>query len=122
MAGVPDIPSRDLWDDLFPFVPHLNPPGSLFMLRVIAYDITEPKRWQRIVTLCQDFGVRVQYSLFECWLEDAEFERLWAGLQAEINPATDRLIAYHLDAAAVRRRQGAGQTMILSEKVTCYVV
>ena len=87
MADSPDPPARDLWDDLFPAVPYLNPPGATLMLRVIAYDITEPKRWQRIANLCEDFGVRVQYSLFECWLEDAEFERLWTGLQAEIDPA-----------------------------------
>ncbi|HTI68628.1 MAG TPA: CRISPR-associated endonuclease Cas2, partial [Candidatus Limnocylindria bacterium] len=47
------------------------------MLRLVAYDIADPKRLHRVAMICENFGVRVQYSLFECWLEDDDFERLW---------------------------------------------
>lgn len=69
-----------------------------------------------------DSGVRIQYSLFECWLEEATFRSLWAKLQDHIDPKEDRLVAYTLDAAAVKKRQSAGDTMTCTEKVNIYVV
>ena len=92
------------------------------MLRIIAYDITEPKRWRRIVETCEDHGVRVQYSLFECWLEEDAFTALWAKLEQLIDPQEDRLVAYTLDAAATRKRRTAGDTMQCTAKANWYVV
>ena len=84
--------------------------------------ISDPKRLQRVAEACEDYGVRVQYSLFECWLEDESFEKLWDRLNGIITPAEDRLVAYVLDAAAVRRRRKAGDTMVLTDRVNCYIV
>lgn len=92
------------------------------MLRLVAYDISDPKRLQRIADLCEDYGVRVQYSLFECWLEDEAFDRLWTALQKTFDPETDRLAAYALDAGAVRERRKAGDRMVFTEPVRTYVV
>jgi CRISPR-associated protein Cas2 len=92
------------------------------MLRLIAYDIAEPKRWRRVHEVCEDFGVRVQYSLFECWLEEDRFQLLWARLHSLIEPKEDRLAAYTLDAAGARRRVFAGETMLGTQPVTCYIV
>jgi CRISPR-associated protein Cas2 len=113
---------RDLWEDLLPFVPHPKPPGNEFMLRLIAYDIADPKRLVRVADICEDYGTRVQYSLFECWLEDDAFQQLWDKLQSAINAAEDRLVAYQLDAAAAGRRKTAGATMNCTEKETFYYV
>ena len=78
------------------------------MLRLIAYDITCPKRLYRIARTCEDYGVRIQKSLFECWLDEERFGELWTRLGAQIEPATDRLVDYTLDAApcAAARRPG----------------
>lgn len=114
--------ARDLWDDLFPARPHARPPGADLMLHLIAYDIAEPKRWQRIVDLCLDHGTRVQYSLFECWLEADQFDRLWERLEAELDLKEDRLVAYVLDTGAARRRRAAGQTMQVTTRAVSYVV
>lgn len=118
----PTACARDLWDDLFPTRPHARPPGTEYMLYLIAYDISDPKRLQRIADICEDFGVRVQYSLFECWLEPEQFADLWARLQMAFQPESDRLVAYPLDAAAIRRRQSAGVTMVLTQRIQCYLV
>ena len=72
--------------------------------------------------ICEDYGTRVQFSLFECWLEDAAFHALWEKLQHTILPAEDRLVAYELDAAAARKRRTAGGTMICTERETFYYV
>lgn len=88
----------------------------------MSYDIADPKRWRRVHDVCEDFGVRVQYSLFECWLEEDRFHALWDKLKRLINPSEDRLVAYTLDAAGARRRAFAGETMLGTQPVTCYIV
>jgi CRISPR-associated protein Cas2 len=114
-------PPADLWDDLFPSSPHLHPPGSRIMLRLISYDITDPKRLHRVAEACLDFGVRVQKSIFECWLDTPDFERLWAELNGLIDPATDRLLAYSLDKTAARARRTAGEKMTITERPVVYI-
>lgn len=112
----------DIWDGLLPVVPHAKPPGEPTMLRLIAYDIADPRRWRRIANTCDDFGVRVQYSLFECWLEEDRFQQLWDKLKHLIDPKEDRLAAYTLGATDARRRVFAGETMLGTERATCYIV
>ena len=116
-------PPDPLTDDLLPLLPRsCHPPGSLVMLRLIAYDISDRKRWHRICETCEDFGVRVQLSLFECWLDDATFQAFWVGLEELIDPAEDRLAAYTLDAGAAGKRRTAGQGMICTQPCRYYVV
>ena len=117
------LPSRtDPLDDLLPVRPYDKPPGADIMLRLIAYDIAEPKRWRRICEACEDYGVRIQLSLFECWLEEEAFLDLWQKLQELLDPDEDRLVAYTLDAAAARKRRTAGYSMHCTEKTNCYIV
>jgi len=91
------------------------------MLILIAYDIADPKRLAKIAKTCEDFGVRVQYSLFECQLDREDFETLWRRLLDLIHAEEDRLVAYRLDARNARETLTAG-TMTCSEKVCCYLV
>ncbi len=67
-----------------------HPPGPTEMLTLVAYDISHPKRLTRVAGVCEDFGVRVQYSLFECRLEPRESERFWQRLLREIDPRETR--------------------------------
>ena len=91
------------------------------MLSLVGYDISDPKRLARVARVCEDFGVRVQYSIFECRLEEAEFIEFWLRLLAEINEDEDRLVAYKIDARCAKETKTAG-TMVCSEKVLCYLV
>jgi CRISPR-associated protein Cas2 len=110
------------WEDAHPRVPYeWNPPGDPEMLILIAYDITLPKRLVKVAKLLENWGERVQYSVFECRLEENSFEHLWAALLDIIDHEEDRLVAYRLDARAARRTLTAG-TMACSEKVICYLV
>ena len=92
------------------------------MLRVIAYDIADPKRLSRVARACEDYGVRVQKSLFECWLDADEFAKLWAQLSDILEPSVDRLVAYTLEASAFKRRQVAGETMVCSEEREFFIL
>lgn len=113
---------RDWWDDLLPVVPHGKPPGAEEMLRLIAYDIADPKRLYHLARACEDYGVRVQKSLFECWLDEDQFAALWTQLNDLLEPAADRLVAYTIDAAAVKRRQTSGEAMRCSEERMFFVM
>ena len=111
------------WFDAFPLVPYAKaPPGEKEMLTLLAYDISDQKRLAKVARICEDYGVRVQYSLFECWLEDDRFGLLWDKLSGLIDPGQDRLAAYSLDAAAARRREFAGDSMVATQPAVCYIV
>ena len=112
----------DWWNDLLPVQPHLNPPGAEIMLRVIAYDISDPRRLRRMANICADFGVRVQKSVFEFWLDEERFEELWRRLCAAMDAQSDVLMAYALDEKAARHRRSHGQRALLTERKNCYVL
>ena len=54
------------------------------MLHIIAYDITSDKRLRRVATICEDYGMRIEKSVFECELEHDDFEELWHRLECTI--------------------------------------
>ncbi len=91
------------------------------MLTLIAYDISQPKRLAKVAKVCEDYGVRVQYSVFECHLSPGEFDDLWLTLLDLIDEDEDRLVAYRIDARSARETLTAG-TMVCHEKVVCYLV
>ena len=110
------------WSDAFSQVPYeKSPPGEREMLTIVAYDITQQKRLARVAKVCEDYGVRVQYSLFECRLDENDFNEFWLHLLAEIDEDEDRLVAYRVDARSAKETMTAG-TMVCSEKVLCYLV
>ncbi len=122
-APLTHLPPAEAWWHLaFPRLPYTrNAPGEKEMLSLIAYDIADSRRLSRVARICADYGVRVQYSLFECRLEEDELDTLWRRLLKEIDEREDRLVAYKIDARCARDTLTAG-TMVCSEKVVCYVV
>jgi len=90
------------------------------MLTIVAYDITEPKRLVKVAKFCEDHGMRVQFSVFECRLEADQFDTFWNGLQQIIDPATDRILAYKICTTCAAEIRSAG-TQVHQEKVVAYV-
>ena len=110
------------WFEAFSQIPYeKSPPGAGEMLTVVAYDITDPKRLARVAKVCEDYGVRVQYSIFECRLDEDEFTDFWLKLLEEIDDDEDRMVAYKIDARCAKETLTAG-TMVCSEKAVCYLV
>ena len=91
------------------------------MLTLVAYDICDPKRLSRVAKVCEDYGVRVQYSVFECRLDEDEFTDFWLKLLDVIEESEDRLVAYKIDARSAKETLTAG-AMVCSERVVCYLV
>ena len=110
------------WHEAFPQVPYeKSAPGEGQMLTIVAYDISQPRRLSRVAKVCEDYGVRVQYSIFECRLTEEEFNNFWLALLEEIDEDEDRLVAYKLDARNAKETVTAG-TMVCAEKALCYLV
>lgn len=91
------------------------------MLRLIAYDIKFPRRLRRMALLCKDFGIRGEYSVFECDLSDGDFRTFWEQANDLIDPEQDRIIAYSLCESCVSRIQYGGNVMRQMEKKRIYV-
>ena len=90
------------------------------MLTLVAYDITERKRLGKVAKFCEDHGMRVQYSVFECRLEADSFTRFWEELNAVIHPNLDRIVAYKICTKCAREIHSAG-VQEHYEKVVAYV-
>ncbi|MBM4164563.1 MAG: CRISPR-associated endonuclease Cas2 [Lentisphaerae bacterium] len=78
------------------------------MVRLIAYDITTPKRLRRVAKTCEDYGCRIEKSVFECDLDEATFAIFWEQILGEIDPEEDSLIAYRVCKSCVKEIQSAG--------------
>lgn len=83
------------------------------MLVLISYDVRTDdeagrRRLRRVARACQDWGQRVQYSVFECEIDPAQWARLKARLLAEIDPERDSLRFYFLGANWRRRVEHHG--------------
>jgi CRISPR-associated protein Cas2 len=83
------------------------------MLVLITYDVrTEQaagrRRLRRVVRVCQNFGQRVQLSVFECLVDPAQWVEVRNRLIAEINEKEDSLRFYFLGANWRRRVEHVG--------------
>jgi CRISPR-associated protein Cas2 len=82
------------------------------MLVLVSYDVSEAKkgkrRLRRVAKACQDFGQRVQYSVFECIVDPAQWTELRNRLVGEINPEYDSLRFYFLGSNWKRRVEHIG--------------
>ena len=83
------------------------------MLVVVAYDVSTEsddgkRRLRRVAKLCEDFGQRVQKSVFECLVDAAQWMNLRAELIREISPGDDSLRFYFLGDNWSRRIEHVG--------------
>ena len=83
------------------------------MLVVVAYDVSTEseqgkRRLRHVAKLCEDFGQRVQNSVFECLVDAAQWTRLRARLVGEIEEADDSLRFYFLGDNWQRRIEHVG--------------
>ena len=59
---------------------------------LVSYDISNPKRLRRVARTLEGFGVRLQYSVFECPLDDLRLARLKADLQDLLRHDEDQVL------------------------------
>jgi CRISPR-associated protein Cas2 len=83
------------------------------MMVLVTYDVTVVKpegrrRLRRVAKTCEDYGQRVQNSVFECLVDPAMWVSLKTRLESEINPEQDSLRYYFLGSNWQRRVEHVG--------------
>ena len=83
------------------------------MFVLITYDVSTvekagQRRLRRVAQACADYGTRVQKSVFECQVGQAEWARLRDRLLPGIKPEEDSLRFYYLDEKAAQRIEHHG--------------
>ena len=83
------------------------------MLILITYDVNltaeqGAKRLRQISKTCLDYGVRVQYSVFECEITPAQWVALKEALLDIYDPDKDSLRFYHLGSKWKRKVEHYG--------------
>ena len=89
------------------------------MLHIVAYDIKDAKRLKKIARLCLDYGVRVQYSIFEFDLPEELTRNFLHELAGVIDPAEDKVMVVPICEKCRKHihLMGKAETFILPELV-----
>ena len=71
------------------------------MLMIVSYDVNTVdvsgrRRLRKVAKACLDWGIRVQNSVFECYLDWTQWIVLKAKLESICDPAVDSLRYYNM--------------------------
>ena len=83
------------------------------MFILISYDVAVTSeggqtRLRRVAKLCEDYGQRVQYSVFECIVDPAQWVTIKQKLINEIEQESDSLRFYYLGSNWRRKVEHVG--------------
>ena len=83
------------------------------MLVLVTYDVNTleeggKKRLRRVARACEDYGQRVQFSVFEIEVDPGQWAKLKCRLETAIKPAVDSLRYYYLGANWSRKIEHVG--------------
>jgi len=75
------------------------------MKYVVSYDIGNDKRRTKLSTLLEKYGTRVNYSVYECELNQTKFDKLLYEIELKklVNKKYDSLRFYYIHEAAMSR-------------------
>lgn len=96
------------------------------MLVLVSYDVATAdkagqKRLRRVAKICVNYGQRVQYSVFECMVDPAQWAVIRQKLVEEIDPNLDSLRFYFLGANWKRRVEHIGAKETYDQEGTLVV-
>jgi CRISPR-associated protein Cas2 len=83
------------------------------MMVLVSYDVATSdiegqRRLRRVARICKDYGQRVQYSVFECLVDPAQWTRLRYRLEEAIDTDRDSLRYYFLGSNWQKRIEHVG--------------
>jgi len=83
------------------------------MMVLVSYDVATSddggqRRLRRVAKICKDYGQRVQYSVFECIVDLAQWTLLRRKLKDRIDPTKDSLRYYFLGSNWQKRVEHTG--------------
>ena len=83
------------------------------MFVLVSYDVSTidkagRRRLRRVARVCKNYGQRVQFSVFECLVDPAQWTVMRQQLVDVIDPETDSLRFYYLGSNWKRRVEHVG--------------
>ena len=63
---------------------------------IITYDISDPKRLRGVAKTLEGYGMRLQFSVFECLLDSMRLSKAKAALQSIIDASEDQILFIYL--------------------------
>lgn len=95
------------------------------MMVLVTYDVSTvdaagQKRLRKVAKYCQNYGQRVQNSVFECVIDPAQYAMIKSKLADMVNKKTDSLRFYELGSNWTRRvvHIGAKETYDIEGTIT----
>ena len=75
---------------------------------LIAYDIRHPVRLRKLAKIVQDYGLRMQKSVFEAEMTPSELQSMKKRMLGVIDPKEDGIKIFRLCQSCEAKRTGAG--------------
>lgn len=91
----------------------INIDMSQFIL--ITYDISDDKRRTKLHNALLNYGTPVQFSVFECLLDEVGEKKMKAAVRRIIRPKLDNVRYYYLCAACLKRVETTGAREVLGD-------
>ena len=88
---------------------------------IVAYDISDDKRRGKVRDILENYGIRVQYSLFECRLKPDDVLKLKFYLKNLINKEEDRIHFYRLCLDCYGKIERIGTDKPITDKETIVI-
>ncbi|WP_286819517.1 CRISPR-associated endonuclease Cas2 [Desulfobacter sp. UBA2225] len=89
---------------------------------VVAYDVKSDKKRKKISELLEEWGVRVNFSVFECEIPRKALSPLKKKIEALINPKSDSVLYYPLCLNCRSQSERCGMTAFRSFEQKLIVV
>lgn len=89
---------------------------------LVVYDISNDRRRTKLHNALLDYGSPVQYSVFECLLDEKGLARMKQATARVIKPRVDRVRYYYLCAACVGKTEVTSGAEVLREEPAAIVV
>ena len=90
-------------------------------LTIVSYDVSDDRRRYRLVKVLEGYGVRVQKSIFECWLLPSQLLELKSRIAPFIHPSEDCIAYYSLTQSNLSEIILLGTAYAISENPQAYV-
>jgi CRISPR-associated protein Cas2 len=85
------------------------------MFVVVAYDISHDRRRTKLHDTLLNFGTPVQYSVFECIVDEKRLEKMKRAIMRVVKPRQDRVRFYYLCQTCLARTEVTSGPEVLHE-------
>jgi len=70
---------------------------------IVCYDVSNSKRLRNVCQICESFGSRLQYSVFECFLDGLQLQKMKMFLHEIIHHEEDQILFISLGLESSQR-------------------